>query len=179
MMLDKRSFARLFPGFTDDSAQQATLSVGQPGMELYKSVDVARPAHLRALIVVRDKIRDAQDVVVEAASAASLGTLDNSEKLAAHHFLQKAAQVAEEPWQQIIHGHSGPSTAKSSMSQLEVEDSTCRNYRHNCLGFMTEPGCGAHKAPYWLRKRGTKLRELKICATRMSVINGFITRTPV
>ena len=57
MTLDKRSFARLFPGFTDDSAQQATLSVGHPGMEYNKSADVARPAHLRALIVVRDKIR--------------------------------------------------------------------------------------------------------------------------
>ena len=132
-----------------------------------------------ARLRIRDKIRDAQDVVVEAASAASLGTLDDSEKLAAHHFLQKAPQAAEEPWQQIIHGHNGPSTAKSSMSKLEMEDSTCRNYRHNCLGFMTEPSCDAHKAPYWPKMRGTKLRELKICATRMSLINGFITRTPV
>ena len=90
-------------------------------MEYNKSVDVARPAHLRALIAarprIRDMIRDAQDVLVQAASAASLDTLDDSEKLTAHHCLQKAAQEAEPPWQQIIHGHSGSSTAKPRLQK--------------------------------------------------------------
>ena len=43
-----RSLERLLPGFTEDCAQQATLSAGQSGIGCKRSVDVARPAHLTA-----------------------------------------------------------------------------------------------------------------------------------
>ena len=45
----QRSLEKLFPGFTEDSMTQATLSAGQSGIG-YKGVrDIATPAHLRAL----------------------------------------------------------------------------------------------------------------------------------
>ena len=66
------------------------------------------PAHLGPLIRSRPRIRDMirgllseqpflarLDDLVEAASATFLDTLDDSEKLIAHLYLLKAAQVAE------------------------------------------------------------------------------------
>ena len=49
---------RLFPGFTEDSAQQATLSAGQAGAGCKRSIDVARPAHLGEVIAARLRIND-------------------------------------------------------------------------------------------------------------------------
>ena len=48
------------------------------------------------------------DNLVEAASTASLDTLDDGEKLTAQLYLQNAAQAADEEWQQIVQGHNGP-----------------------------------------------------------------------
>ena len=52
------SLERLFPGFTEDCAQQVALSAGQPGIGFKGSVDVARPAHLGTVIAARPRIRD-------------------------------------------------------------------------------------------------------------------------
>ena len=44
------------------------------------------------------------DSLAEAASTAFLDTLDDSEKRTAHHYVQKADQVADDAWQQIVQG---------------------------------------------------------------------------
>ena len=46
----QRSLQRLFPGFTEDSLEQATLSAGQSG--------IGGPAHLAALIAAKPRILD-------------------------------------------------------------------------------------------------------------------------
>ena len=86
----------LFPGFAEDSREQAALSACQSGVGCKRSVDVARLAHLGALIAAkpqkRDIIRDAinaglvvaspllarLDVVVDDATAALLETLEHT-----------------------------------------------------------------------------------------------------
>ena len=110
----QRSFERLFPGFTEDSTKPA-LSAGQSGIGYNKSIDVARP-YLGAVFATKPRILDMiraavttelmpeqpllarLDASFEAASAAFLGALDDSEKTTA---LQKAA-LAEETWQQTV-----------------------------------------------------------------------------
>ena len=54
----QRSLERLFPGFTEDSSEQATLSTSQSGIGQKRARDVARPAHLRALIAAKSRILD-------------------------------------------------------------------------------------------------------------------------
>ena len=52
------SLERLLPGFTGDSTQQATLSAGQSGIWCKRSVELARPAHLGAVIAPRPRITE-------------------------------------------------------------------------------------------------------------------------
>ena len=98
---------QVFPGFTEDRSQQAALGASQSGIGCKRSVDVARPAHLGALIAarppIRDMFRDATlagllpeqrlvarlDHLIQAASTALLNTLDDGEKLTARFYLQK------------------------------------------------------------------------------------------
>ena len=47
------SLERLYPRFTEDSAEQATLTVGQSGKGCKRSVDVVREAHLGVVIAAR------------------------------------------------------------------------------------------------------------------------------
>ena len=60
------SLDRFFPGFTEDSAQQATFGAGQSGVGCKRSVNVARPAHLGVVIAARSRIKD---MVRDAATA--------------------------------------------------------------------------------------------------------------
>ena len=46
----RRSLERLFPGFTEDSSEQAALSASQSVIGYKRSADAARPAHLGALV---------------------------------------------------------------------------------------------------------------------------------
>ena len=54
----QRSLERLFPGFTEDSSTQAALSASQSGLGCKRSVDVARPTHLGALMAAKPPILD-------------------------------------------------------------------------------------------------------------------------
>ena len=54
----QRSLGRLLPGFAVDNSEQAALSAGHSGIGYKRSVDVARPAHLRALIAAKPRILD-------------------------------------------------------------------------------------------------------------------------
>ena len=57
-VVGQMSIERLFPGITEDSAQQATLSGGQSGIGCKRSVDVVRPAHMGALVAAKPRVRD-------------------------------------------------------------------------------------------------------------------------
>ena len=53
----RRSLERLFPGFTEDSMEQATtLCAGQSGIGYKRARDIAGPAHLGALIAARPRL---------------------------------------------------------------------------------------------------------------------------
>ena len=54
----QRSLQRLFPGFTEDSLEQATLSSGQSGVGYKRAWNVAGPAHLGSLIAATTRIVD-------------------------------------------------------------------------------------------------------------------------
>ena len=60
----QRSLERLFPEFTEDSSEQATLSAGQSGRGYKRVRDIATPAYLGALIAAKPRIQAmVQDVV--------------------------------------------------------------------------------------------------------------------
>ena len=54
--IGQRSLERLFPGLTEDSMAQATLSAGQSGTGFKRASDIAAPAHLGALIAAKPRI---------------------------------------------------------------------------------------------------------------------------
>ena len=54
----QRCLERLCPGFTEDSLEQATLSVGQSGTGYKRARDIAGPAHHGALIAAKPPILD-------------------------------------------------------------------------------------------------------------------------
>ena len=94
------SQGRLFPGFSENSAEQPTLSAGQSGIGCLISVAVARPARLviAAGPKASDMIRDVTsaglvaaqplltrlDALVENAAANFLDTPDDNERATAH-----------------------------------------------------------------------------------------------
>ena len=55
--IGQRSLEKLFPGFTEDTLEQATSSAGQSGIGYRRARDIAAPAHLVALIAARPRIR--------------------------------------------------------------------------------------------------------------------------
>ena len=54
----QRSLERLFPGFTEDSSEQAALRAGQSGIGYKRSVNAARPAHPGAFVAAKPRILD-------------------------------------------------------------------------------------------------------------------------
>ena len=133
----QRSLERLFPGFTEDSSEHAAPSAGQSGFGSDKSVDVARPAHLGALMAAKPRILDMNrgaatvcllpeqplparlDTLVGTASTALLDALDDSENPTARLYLQKAAQAAAESWQQTVQGYNGPTITSTTIPEIE------------------------------------------------------------
>ena len=53
--IGQRSLERLFPGLTEDSMMQATLSAGQSGIGYKRARDIAALAHLGALIAAKPR----------------------------------------------------------------------------------------------------------------------------
>ena len=130
----QRSFERLFPGFTEDSTEQAALSAGQSGVGYKRSVDVARPAHLGAVIAANTRIldifRDAAtagflpeqpllvclDTIIETATAASLDALDDP---AHSQAVPARSSPADDSWQQTVQGHNGPTITNPTVPDVE------------------------------------------------------------
>ena len=126
------SLQRLFPGFTEDSAQQATFTAGQSGTGCERSVNIARPAHLGAGVPVRPRIKDMiwDATTLRLVAAQSILTrLDDlveiaSEGHSARVLAKKAAQVANTAWKEIQHGHNGSSIAAPTVAEMEQTDPT-------------------------------------------------------
>ena len=60
------------------------------------------------------------DATVEAATAVYLEAPDCSEKPTARLCLHKAAQAADEAWQQTVQGHNGPTVTNPTVSECCV-----------------------------------------------------------
>ena len=67
------------------------------------------------------------DTVIEAATAAFLDALDNSEKPKARLYLQKAAQAADYSWQQTIQGHNGLTITNPTVPEIEQSGLTSQH----------------------------------------------------
>ena len=114
--IGQRSLERLFPGLTEDSMTQATLSAGQSGIGFKRARDIAAPAHLGGLIAakpcIQAMIRDAVwaghlpehlletrlTAVIETATSTHLSALDDEDQATAKLYVQKAAQAGDEAW---------------------------------------------------------------------------------
>ena len=108
----QRSLKRLFPGFTEDSMTQFTLSAGQSGIGYKKTRDIAAPAHLgltagkpriqgmiqdgvTAGLLPQEPLETRLGAVIEAAISTNLRALVE-DKATAKLYVQKAAQAADE-----------------------------------------------------------------------------------
>ena len=116
---------------------QATLSAGQSRIGYKRARDIAAPAHLGALIAAKPRIQamiqDAAaagllskqpletrlDAVVETATSDNLDALDSEDQAMAKLYVQKAAQTANEAWQQAIDGNNGPNVMNPAVSELK------------------------------------------------------------
>ena len=67
------------------------------------------------------------DNLIEGASTVFLDALDGNEKPTAQLYMQKAAQAADEAWQQIAQGHDGPTIAKPTVAEVEQSDTTSQH----------------------------------------------------
>ena len=135
----QRSLQRLFPGCTEDSMTQATLSADQSGIGYRRACDIAAPAHLGALVAAKPRIQAMiQDAVlagllpkhlletrlaavIETATSTILDALDDEDRATAKLHVQKAAKAEEEAWQQTVGGLQGPSVANPTVSALEPQ----------------------------------------------------------
>ena len=143
--IGQRSLERLFPGLTEDSMTQATLSAGQFGIGFKRARDIDAPAHLGALIAatprIQGMIRDAVwagplpdqilearlSEVIETATSTFLSALDSDGQATAKLYVQTAAQEADEAWQQTIARLQGPGVANPAIASLENPSSASQD----------------------------------------------------
>ena len=115
-------------GFTEDSMEQATLSASQFGIWYKRDLGGLIVAKPRILDMIQDAVTSGRlpkrllvtrfDVVVEAATDVYFEALDGEEKATAKSYIQKAAQAADEAWQQTVQGHNGPTVTNPTVSWL-------------------------------------------------------------
>ena len=135
----QRSLERLFPVFTEDSMVPATLSA-ESGIGYKRARDIATPAHLKALVAAKPRIQamipyavlagllpkqrleTRLAVVIETATSTNLDGLSTTRL-----YVQKAAQAAEEAWQQTIGWLQGPSVTNPTTSDFGHPSSASRD----------------------------------------------------
>ena len=118
----RETLERLFPGITSEGYIQASLNDKKGGVGWRQAIDVARPAHLGALIAAAPRLKamfqDCQCAGLFNASpleerlarrigdaeTAFLECLDEIEKVMAEDFLRKAKESAEETWRHTALG---------------------------------------------------------------------------
>jgi len=136
----RASMERLFPGLTDEGFEQATLSAKESGLGWRQALDVARPAHLGALVAAYPRIKGMIKTCTEAgllptgnlenrlaellraAETAYFSVLDETEKIKAEDFLFRAKAAAELAWQSITSGANGPEPAAPRVSAIGNND---------------------------------------------------------
>ena len=117
---------RLFPGITAEGHEQSALSVSEGGLGWRTASDVARPAHLGALVAtgprIRAMIHSAAEAgllslekmearledVTDSARAAFLERLDEVERVRAEEFIDRAKLAANEAFQRVVGGAASP-----------------------------------------------------------------------
>ena len=132
---------------------QATLSAGQSGIGYKRARDIAVPAHLGALIAARPRIQAMiQDAVwagllpkqiletrlaavIETVTSTYLSALDDEDQATAKLHVQKAAQAADEAWQQTFGGLQGPSVTNPTIASLEHPSSASQDEDSDDMDF--------------------------------------------
>ena len=112
----QRSLERLFPGLTEDSMTQATLSAGQSRIGHKRARGIATPAHMGALIASKPRIQAMIQhtvfagllprhpletrlaAVIVTATSTCLSALDDEDQATAKLHVRKAAPEADEAW---------------------------------------------------------------------------------
>ena len=64
---------------------------------------------------------------IETATSTYLETLDDGDPATAKLYVQKAAQAADDAWQQTVDGHNGPSVTNPTVSGLEHPSSASQD----------------------------------------------------
>ena len=113
------SLERLFPGVTQEGHEQSSLCMNQGGLGWRKILDVARPAHLGALVASGPRLKSMIQAAgvagllpvdrlearlaqwARAAKDALLDSLDEVEKVRAEDFLGRAEVAADAAWQRL------------------------------------------------------------------------------
>ena len=65
--------------------------------------------------------------VVRAATTTYLEALDDEDKATAKLYIQKAAQAADESWQQTVQGDNGPTDTNPTVSEIEHSSSASQD----------------------------------------------------
>ena len=65
--------------------------------------------------------------VGEAATTANLEAHDDEDKATAKVYSRKAAQAADEAWQQTVQGHNGPTVTNPTVSEIEHSSSASQD----------------------------------------------------
>ena len=76
--------------------------------------------------------------VIETATSTYLSALDSDVQSTAELYVQKAAQAADEAWQQTVLGLQGPGVANPTIASLEHSSSASRG-GHGLLSAPEEP----------------------------------------
>ena len=114
----QRSLERLFTRFTDDRSEQATLSAGQSVIGYKRARNTAGPAHFEALIAAKPP--------------ATTTYLEAFDRATAKLYFQKAAQAADEAWQQTV-------VTNPTVSELEHPSSASQDDDDEDMDFSSAP----------------------------------------
>ena len=138
--LAKETMDRLFPGLEPEGYQQASLAASLGGLGWRSAADVARPAHLAALVMATPKVHSMAGAAVRAGllpegrieallaertaevEAAYLRGLDEREKSRAEEFIQKVKRSAAEQWRRLQGGSGGEQVQAPRIDATFVDD---------------------------------------------------------
>ena len=162
-----QGYSKDLAGFTEDSSEQATLSASQSGTGYRRAMDVARPAHLGALIASKPWILDmlqGEGTAELLPEQPSLARLDTSIESAATFPRQPGCTCQEQPKQQTTHGSKQyrDTTAPPSRTHL------C----HTSNRVALHPNTTTTLNPHLLHLRKSRLSASQLQAQRSVLPDG-------
>ena len=121
-------------------------------MSYKRAPDIATPAHLGALMAAKPRIQamiqdgviaeavpgNSLAAVIETAISTYFDALDDEDKVTAKLYVQKAAQAAEESWQQTIGGLQGLSVTNPTVAALEHPSSASQDEKSGGMDFSAK-----------------------------------------